>query len=65
MTIIALRMALDAVDATFATARCIALASRTPTVSACHPTDFRFTHRTLEPIAAPFFHDDDLEMDDI
>lgn len=56
MAVIAFWMTFEAVDATFATACGVSFPSRTPSTSARNPTDFRFAHRTLEPVATPFFH---------
>lgn len=63
MTIFALRMALEAADAAFAAAACVAFASWAPSRSTCHPTDFCFTHWTFQPVTAPFFHQYHLKTD--
>lgn len=56
MTIIALRMALDAVDAALATGASVALALWSPSDASRYPAYLRFAHGALQPITAPLFH---------
>lgn len=60
MTIIALRMALDAVHAALTTGARVALALWSPADASRYPADFRFTHGALQPITAPLFHKNNL-----
>lgn len=61
MAVITLRMAFYSVHTAFASPRHISFPSWTPTRTSGHPTDLSLTHRTFQPITAPFFQHDNLE----
>lgn len=61
VAVIAFRVTPKAINATSAAGRRVALARRSPAMAPGHPAYLRFAHRALEPVAAPFFHQNHLD----
>lgn len=60
MAVVARWMALFPVDTAATSAARVTLSAGTPPGTARYPANFRFAHAAFEPVAAPFFHHDNL-----
>lgn len=54
MTVLALRMAEDSIDSTFASTRCVSSSLWSPSGLFSHPADLGLTHQTTDPVTAVF-----------